>query len=263
MERVNWHSPSPEQLWLFNRRVLGRKPRRLSKQSIRQVQAARKKFLHFVYRTNFDFMPKTTKLRVKIFDHMSQDARITIARYLESMRATSNFEAHRRSGSQRIFQGFCTITKSTKKYILKHKAEELREVFVIGELALRFHFYFLGVSRCDAAGWILDDVQSDELQAITDVAQYLTQKAKVWKVPKHCTSYRQFQGQKPNELRLMLRQKIQTQAEGTKLASFPNSNNRKSRKRRTKKLIRSGKEWNRNDSIDHEHDQALKDFLNE
>jgi len=184
----------------------------LSNRSSGQVEDAKKKFLHFVFEVDFDFMPDTAKLKLQIFDHMTKDARVTVRDYVKSMGATSVFRANQQlqrelHASNRIFQGNCTITKATKEYILEHKVEDVRELFVIEELALCTFFCFAGVPHCDASGWILDDIVETEFESITDIAQYLTRKATVWKKPKHCTAYTEFTGRIPKNLQQQLQQR--------------------------------------------------------
>lgn len=141
---------------------------------------------------------------------MTKDARVTVRAYITSMSATSVFRAdkNRYRGQNRVFSGSVTITKATKEFILEHKPESFRELFVIAELSLCSLLCFAGIPHNDAKGWIVDDIEQDEFKELKDIQQiqsYLTKNALIWKKPIHVTEYKEFQGKKPKDLESKLR----------------------------------------------------------
>eukprot|EP01083_Nonionella_stella_P136596 415738_1 len=183
-----------------------RRPVTLSSRSSGQVEEAKNQFDHFVFETDFDFMPRSAKLRKEIFGHMTKDARNAVRQYVDSMNAKVLFRSqnkNRHRGQNRVFKGSVTITPSTREYMIEQN--KLREVDVVSELALCSFLCFAGIPHTVAKGWIVDDVQQNEFEAIEDIKQYLTKKALIWKKPIHCTDYVEFQGKKPKDLKQKLK----------------------------------------------------------
>eukprot|EP01083_Nonionella_stella_P072898 196768_1 len=79
----------------------------LSSRSSSQVEEAKDQFDRFVFATDFDFMPRSAKLKKQIFGHMTKDARNAVRQHVDSMNAKVSFRANknRYRGQARVFAG--------------------------------------------------------------------------------------------------------------------------------------------------------------